>query len=314
MPALPVLSDPEAFRTLLEARTGTTTIESSKGGLIRGKHQTALYNNNNNNNNERDSCPRAGFNEKFIKPEFSEHFRDLAFIGDHKLDIICTRIVMSIWGQSNRKLVKRILDDWLSNDNWLCLAIVYRLDHLVGTDKFIPETSSAARIIFDVGKSLVGNRRKGKEGYASLKSLADLWEAYFAGLIEERELWMEATLNDDIERFFRRLLVKKYRKLIPLAMDYDIENTRVSSSTDQGDGGMWMRTTECRSKIVLRSDELLESVFGKTPLDGGETSDYGRLVTLSGKSGISSSRFAIDEEQAKSELLYGCWEGWKSHV
>lgn len=308
MPALPVISDPDAFRALFEASFGATAVDPKDG--IRSKAQAG--NNNNNNGRSRDGQVKLD-TQKVVKPHLSERFKDLAFAGDHKLLVVCTRVVTSIWGNyGNRKLVKRILDDWLSNDNWLSLAIVYRLDRFVGPE-FIREAIKVNEIIFQVGKSQVGNKQKGKEGYASLKALADLWEAYFAGLIEERELWLEDM--DDIERFFRRLLIMKYQKLIPLAVDYDIENT---FSTNEGIS----MATKCTTKMVLRSDELLENVFGKTPLDGGGTNDYGRLVSCPehGKpnhvsSGIPErTRFATDEDEATSELLYGFREGWKRNL
>jgi len=319
---------------------------------------------------------------KWPKPDFSEPFKDLAFIGDDKLNALCKRVSVSIWGRQNRKLVKKVQDDWVSNDNWLFLAIVYRLDlfvgtsfraptpvaishanrtststtgaispaHSAGTTPQHPGTAYTRKIIYDPAKPLIVNKQRGKETYAFLKSWADLWEAYFGSLIEEREVWHEPLL--DIEMFIRRLMVRKYRGLLPFAMNLDVQYTLRGYASDGelgdaalGHGVLGDRDTtdyvenlarSCVEKTIRRTDEVIESLFGKK-VSGESLNPWGRLIVFpEGRPGDASAggaggagrvelaeletpemvraerrRFTVDgyDDGGIAELLYGCREG-----
>jgi len=266
VPALPVIADPENMRVLIEARTGTLCDPAQ--GTAPGSDPPAPM-----------RCPP--------KPDFSEQFKDLAFIGDEKLNNLCKRVSVSIWGRQNRRLLKKVQDDWVSNDNWLFLAIVYRLDLFVGTSFRAPTpvtasqgnrtapgtpTAYAHKILHDPTKPLVKGKQRGKENYAFFKSWADLWEAYFASLIEEREVWHEPL--HDIEMFIRQLMVRKYRRLLPFAMNLDVQYTRASDGAlGENLARSWVE------KNICRSDEVIVSLFGK-PTSGESMSPWGRLIVF----------------------------------
>ena len=59
--------------------------------------------------------------EVFIRPEFSEPYKLMAFHGDRQL---CDKVIYQIWGYSNRRLGKVICDDFQSNNSWIMLTIV----------------------------------------------------------------------------------------------------------------------------------------------------------------------------------------------
>jgi len=67
----------------------------------------------------------------FIRPEFSEPYKLMAFHGDRQLRHLCDKVIYQIWGYSNRRLGKLICDDFQSNNSWIMLTIVYGLDVLV---------------------------------------------------------------------------------------------------------------------------------------------------------------------------------------
>lgn len=111
MPALPVIADPENVRVLIEARTGTlfeptkppTSAANPQGtatptnGQVQGSTMTA----NPQVTATPGSDPPAPI--KWPKPDFSEPFKDLAFIGDDKLNALCKRVSVSIWGRQSRR-------------------------------------------------------------------------------------------------------------------------------------------------------------------------------------------------------------------
>jgi len=246
---------------------------------------------------------------RLLKPDFSEPFKDLAFIGDDKLNALSRTIVLSLFGSANRKLAKRIQDDWLSNDNWLFLSIVYRLDAFVGLT-FQPPSPFA--IIHDVDSPLITNSQRQTEQFAFLKAWADLWEAYFGGLIQEREMWGLDML--DLEVFLRRLMIRKYRSLLPCVMNYDVHHTFSAPLRMSLDGMV--------TKVVGRTHPVVEALFGKARQYGGDlVTPWGHLITYPDKGrkrgvdmlevpeGPSRRRFGVDAEEALSQLWYGLSEG-----
>lgn len=289
---------------IFEARRGTTTFEFSPAGKKSDKNKR--HHNNGNNSTS------ATHKLSFLRPEFSESFKDMAYQGDSRLRALCERLIFEIFGSSLRKLGKLVSDDWQSNDNWLFLSIVYGLPQLIGdlfpTGNRNNNNNNNISIVFEAGKTLTGNKQKRNSDYAVLKSLADVWEAYWEGVLKERELWGDSL--DDIDGFFMKLFMRKYSNLMMFAQGHDLENTGYVDDTIS-------ETTRYDMRTVRRSDHVFVMEFGKADTCGGDTNEYGHLVSFPqmpentcGKIGLQ--RFAIEEENAAIDLLYAHWGGLKS--
>lgn len=158
-------------------------------------------------------------------------------------------------------------------------------------------------IVSEPGRGLLGNKQKRNVDYALLKSLADVWEAYWNGVLEERAVWGDGM--EDVESFFMRLIQRKYTNLMMFAQVYHIDK---GGDIDEYGG----------EKIVLdkrrvgRSDEVFVKEFGKVDSGGGEANEYGYLVRFpvydTQHSSRSSQRFAVAEEDAVAQLLYSHWD------
>lgn len=242
---------------LIEARTGSVRVEYSFPPPDPSLNTTSTTPNPPdlaNPSNSSTVTPATDQDRlRFLKPDFSEHFKHLAFIGDDKLNNLSRHIALSLFGPSNRKLAKKVQDDWLSNDNWLYLSIVYRLDSFVGLTF---QHTTPYPIIYDLEKPLITGKQRTTERFAFLKSWADLWEAYFGGLIQEREMWGLDML--DLERFLRRLMIRKYRRLLPCVMNYHVHHTLsphpVGMSLEELAKGFV-------TKVVMRTDRVVEAVW-----------------------------------------------------
>lgn len=306
MPALPVISDPGSFRTIVEANLHTNDKVERDQCAPKDKGKT-------NFNGEIGGEDGFGKETKFMKLEVSEEFKNLAFNGDEQLTSLCNPIIWDLFGESNRFIIKRVCDDWYSNHNWLSLALVYRLDLCVGVrslDDLININNRVEKegkgIILDFRKNLTGARKKGQKLYLPLKFWADCWEAYWMGVIYERKLWDEDM--EDIKCFFRRLLIMKYRKIMHLTMDNPIHHTFAMNPALSYETG-YSTTT------IVQSHKLLDAVFRESRASGAESNEYGHLVTYpeeksndpEGQSGIT--RFGIVEKDAAAELLFGLWAG-----
>lgn len=82
------------------------------------------------------------------------------------------------------------MSDWISNKNWMLLAVSYRLDRYTGwaPRTFIDLLNSGS----DFSITLQTHKEKKPKG--EIKYWGDIWEAWWASVILERELW-----NEDIE-------------------------------------------------------------------------------------------------------------------
>ena len=76
-------------------------------------------------------------------PILSKEFKDLVYYGDEALKNLCEGLVQERWGTSHR-LVNLLLDDWLSNNNWLFWGVVYGLGGMV-RGHMVPVVSTTAK-------------------------------------------------------------------------------------------------------------------------------------------------------------------------
>ena len=239
-------------------------------------------------------------------------------------------------------MVKRIVDEFYANDNWMWLGIVYRLDLFMRApnpqqqnpghpqqqhpdEHHAPPDPARAPIVYP-HTSLKTPKRLSRSRLAYLKSYADVFEAYFEGVISEREMWGESLA--DVEGFFRILMLRKYKGLIPFLMNLDLDlQLGKGIAPDERNHGVVDGDCEgftagsCKVQAILRRDEVMERVFGKIRDDGGDTYPYGRLITYPESSESVSediyvpdrTRFARDEnlEPAMAALLYARGAGLK---
>jgi len=137
-------------------------------------------------------------------------------------------------------------------------------------------------------------------------------------------MWGESLA--DVEGFFRLLMLRKYKGLIPFMINLDLQLPRPGDERDHGvvdgvvDGeGFPADSSRCKVQAILRRDEVMERVFGKIRDDGGDTYPYGTLITYPESSESVSqdiyvpdrTRFARDEKPARAALLYARWASLK---
>jgi len=191
VPALPIISDPELFYLLVHSKTGTSLPLTRKAREARKRRLRKCR--------LRKQTPVA--HAVYLQPVFSENFKDLAWYGDQALKTICERLVVRLWGCHNRRLANLILNDWLSNDNWLWLALVYGIGGMVrGGMEPVVSAADPFRFLFNPNESIVNRQKRRCPEWASLKAIADLFEAYFHGVLFERDMWGDSTA--DVEQFF----------------------------------------------------------------------------------------------------------------
>jgi hypothetical protein len=126
-----------------------------------------------------------------FRKAYSTEFRSLAFEGDLALAFFSKSILRDPFESENR-MMSCIFSDWTSNKTWQELAMFYRLDEYVG---WFP-------------KSL----REGGDSKNRDKFWADIWEAWWACLFSEREMWGDGV--DDLISFLRRIIELKYWRLL----------------------------------------------------------------------------------------------------
>lgn len=344
MPPLPILSDPEAFFTIITARTGTT-IEEKEHKEPPARQQPSRKSLSRNSTHPQTTAPSSTGTDPralsapgppslsapgppsqtkvFIRPEFSEPYKLMAFHGDRQLRYLSDRLVFQVWGISNRRLGKFISDDFQSNDNWIFLTIVYGLHVLVEVTPPDPQTIKGGKTgalghrdwVIDATRDLTGNKQRRNTDYAMLKGLADIWEAYFNGVLTEREQLGDNIL--DIEAFFMALLIRKYAGLLQFSQGADISKVAIPpppSPPPQGARGPGYTVRK-----VVRMDKEIERELGPAPKDGGETARLGSLVTSSCKPSSSTSRGAtppatrynVVTQKAIQQLKYFEWDGLK---
>ena len=76
---------------------------------------------------------------RFEYKYFTHEYRWLLQIGDTELNYASSAILFELFGDTNRMLVRALQDDWISNDNWSKLALVYGLHNYVA---WIPDAWS----------------------------------------------------------------------------------------------------------------------------------------------------------------------------
>jgi len=346
VPPLPILSDPEGFFTIIAARTGTTIEEKepkepparqqpSRKSLSRNTHPQTTATSSTGTDTRAlsspgpttgppslsapgtpsDLAPRAAQTKVFIRPEFSEPYKVMAFHGDRQLRYLCDRLVFQVWGISNRRLGKFISDDFQSNDCWIFLTIVYGLHVLVEVTPPEPQTIKGGKTgagqghrdwVIDATKDLTGNKQRRNTDYAMLKGLADIWEAYFNGVLTEREQLGDNIL--DIEAFFMTLLIRKYAGLLQFTQGADISKVAIPPSPPQ----VATRGPGYTVRKVVRMDKEIERELGP------ETARLGSLVTSSSKPSSSTrgatppaTRYNVVTQKAIQQLKYFEWDGLK---
>ena len=162
-------------------------------------------------------------------------------MGDGRLSSLCKTIISQLFGMQNRTVLKQICDDWLSNENWVALALAYRLDQYIGWPVPVSEAIKASEdqpynTIFDCREGQVRTLNKqSRNRYRLCKS----WAAYWMCILSDRERWNESI--EDVKAVLRRLLLLKYGEPAHLAA-YNLRettltgtytlNSTVSSSTD----------------------------------------------------------------------------------
>lgn len=165
-------------------------------------------------------------------------------------------------------------------------------------------------LVIDARKDLTGNKQRRNTDYAMLKGLADIWEAYFNGVLTEREQLGDNIL--DIEAFFMALLIRKYAGLLQFAQGADISKVAIPpSSPPQGARGPGYTVRK-----VVRMDKEIERELGPAPKDGGETARLGSLVSTSSSKPSSSAtppatRYNVVTQKAIQQLKYFEWDGLK---
>jgi hypothetical protein len=125
-----------------------------------------------------------------VRIAYAPEFRVLLKEGDVKLNFHSRNILASLLGRNNHPLTDHAYDYWISNDNWKVLAILYRLDLYLN---WIPPSLDRIR-----------GTATSFESVTAQKFYADLWEAYWACLFFEREMWNDQIF--DLLLFLRRLL------------------------------------------------------------------------------------------------------------
>lgn len=104
---------------------------------------------------------------------------------------------------------------------------------------------------------------------------------------------------------FGMILLLKYEKVMHLAMDtyIDMQSPRIQNPARPSD--------EKCVRALLKSDELLSTVFGEAHGDGTLTSEYCHIVTCTQNNARRLIKFGIVEKDVKAELSLGLRAGWK---
>jgi hypothetical protein len=127
--------------------------------------------------------------------------------GDRALLFHSNNVISDLFGQDNRSLRSRISGDWVSNGNWTILALLYRLDRLVG---WWPKTSHHFH-----KEGNLGAKKNTKATLEADKYFADLWEAFWCAVLTERELWnQDQHPIEDLRKVTRDLMYRRYRPII----------------------------------------------------------------------------------------------------
>lgn len=258
--------------------------------------------------------------------EFAEEFRNLCYRGDLLLSELCRKLIDEAFGTANRMLIHLIGTSWFSNETWTALAVVYRLDRFVNysdpghlnialeaeTETGEPTTTST-ELMVDLRERVTSGLQKRKNPkYGNIKLWADIWEAYWACILSEREIWGEDV--EDIKCIFRQLLLLKHRALLPLSVNQWLE-TVPTVDTKQRESSSWgISVKDISEGVLIRNDVFLRDVFGGPPQDGSGNNVYGYWATYprltEGESGNyppceqgRTTCFGITAEEAAAKLV-----------
>jgi Ribonuclease III domain len=206
-----------------------------------------------------------------------------------------SRIISELFGKANKRLITYIKHDWVSNTNWMMLALSYRLD------RYLSWSPKTARDLLNPGSDLLENLRtqEGKKKdreRSAIKYWGDIWEAYWGSLILDRELWNEDT--DDLAAILRELILLKYGKLLLYSTEYCFQmDTPISKAVVENDVKV----------IAIRgSNDLLEQCLGSCN-DSPETlcGYLAKVSVLTDTSPREITVYAVLEEDAiKAALAY----------
>ena len=129
---------------------------------------------------------------------YARKFTTMAYRGDKMLALYSDTVAWELFGGDNHNITQLVLADWNSNESWTELALLYKFEqHLIWIPKFVQQS---------IYKRDFGKVKKHD------KFWADLWEAWWAALFLEREMWDDNI--DDLLSFLRRLIFLKYRPLV----------------------------------------------------------------------------------------------------
>jgi hypothetical protein len=112
-----------------------------------------------------------------------------------------------------------------------------------------------------------GQHKRRNPNYGNVKLWADIWEAYWACILWEREIWAEDV--DDIKSIFRQLMILKHRELLPLSINKWQPTDTIPSSSTQGEASEASQSpareismTDVSEGGLFRCDMLLDANFG----------------------------------------------------
>jgi hypothetical protein len=179
---------------------------------------------------------------------YSRDFVTLAYNGDKYLTTLSWKVISQLFGLDNRQLAGLVFSDWISNKNWMLLAVSYRLDRYVGwaPRDYVSLLSNGGEL------SVILRAHSGKRPKGEIKYWADIWEAWWGCIIIERELWNEDTR--DIETILRTLISKKYHSLLQFSTHiYTMETDNPRFDIDE----KRVEITE-----ILRSNQIIEEWIG----------------------------------------------------
>ena len=145
-----------------------------------------------------------------------------------------------------------------------------------------------------------------------IKLWADIWEAYWACILWEREIWAEDV--DDIKSIFRQLLMLKHRELRPLSTNkwQPINPQGESSQASEPPAREISMTSDVSDGGLFRGDMLLDANFGPVTDNSefrfmGHWATYPRLKNPSWNyPPVSKDRttcFGTSVEDAQARLL-----------
>jgi dsRNA-specific ribonuclease len=227
------------------------------------------------------------------KEAFSPAFNSLTFHGDRHLAMISGSIIAEFFGEDNNKnLLNIIAADWVSNRNWMMLAVSYRLDRYAGWA--IKNHRQLLKAGSNLSMTLLEYPKK-EHDTGEIKYWADLWEAWWACVFRERELWNEDI--DDIKSIFRQLIFFKYQKILK----YSTWNWALKSSL--GQLNVAVAKDDVTVTKVVRSDPEMEECLGPST-EQTKVNTFGYIAKLAiHKDTRDVTVFAASKDDAVEKII-----------